>query len=132
MQTFLPYPDFVRSAQALDRKRLGNQRNEVLVLLSGSWYNHPASKMWRGYEYQLAEYGKAICTEWIQRGYRDTCFEKISVLQSSHEDTGLPPWFGDPDFHESHQSNLIRKNPEHYRSQFPNTREGLPYMWPTK
>lgn len=33
MQTFLPYPDFAQSAAALDDKRLGSQRNEVLVLL---------------------------------------------------------------------------------------------------
>ena len=33
MQTFLPYPDFARSAQALDMRRLGKQRVEVLQIL---------------------------------------------------------------------------------------------------
>jgi hypothetical protein len=51
--------------------------------------------MWRGFEYQLAEYGKTICLEWIGRGYKDTCYQKISDLQKQFSDTGLPPWFGD-------------------------------------
>jgi hypothetical protein len=130
MQTFLPYPNFTLSAQVLDYRRLGKQRVEVLQLLKGSWPNHPASKMWRGYQYQLAEYGKAICLEWIGRGYNDTCLEKIAVLQVDFVDTGLPPWFGDPEFHESHRSNLIRKNPSFYAPKFSNTREGLEYIWP--
>ena len=33
MQTFLPDPDFARSARCLDRLRLGKQRVEVLQLL---------------------------------------------------------------------------------------------------
>ena len=33
MQTFLPYPDFARSAAVLDRQRLGKQRVEVLQIL---------------------------------------------------------------------------------------------------
>ena len=34
MQTFLPYPDFERSAKVLDNKRLGKQRVEVLQILN--------------------------------------------------------------------------------------------------
>ena len=130
MQTFLPFPDFARSAQVLDYKRLGKQRVEVLQLLNGSWANHPASKMWRGFEYQLAEYGKIVCIEWRNRGYNDSCLDKITVLQYDLEDTGLPPWFGNQDFHESHQSNLIRKDRVFYKPKFPQAREGLPYIWP--
>ena len=36
MQTFLPYPDFARSARVLDRKRLGKQRVETLQVLPQS------------------------------------------------------------------------------------------------
>lgn len=46
MQTFLPYADFPGSAKVLDRKRFG---------YSAGWQNHPAVKMWRGYEYALCE-----------------------------------------------------------------------------
>lgn len=130
MQTFLPYPDFVLSARVLDRQRLGKQRVEVLQLLKGSWPNHPASKMWRGHQYQLAEYGKVICLEWIGNGYKDTCFEKISSLQVKFKDTGLPSWFGNFAFHESHRSNLVRKNHSFYSPKFPNTPKDLEYIWP--
>lgn len=55
MQTFLPYPDFERSAAALDYRRLGKQRIEAYQILQTlqnpeqrSWRNHPAVRMWRG------------------------------------------------------------------------------------
>lgn len=41
MQTFLPYPDFTKSARVLDNKRLGKQRVECLQILktlsNGPW-----------------------------------------------------------------------------------------------
>jgi hypothetical protein len=129
MQTFLPYADFAASAAALDRQRLGKQRVEVLQLLKGSWPNHPASKMWREHRLALAQYGLAVCAEWQQRGYADTCATKIAALIPS-TDTGLPSWLGDPAFHLSHRSNLVRKLPEHYGPMFPGVPANLPYVWP--
>lgn len=129
MQTFLPYPDFTLSAQSLDRQRLGKQRVEALQLLKGSWPNHPASKMWRGYGRALAAYGVAICEEWVRRGYRDTCKGKIEAL-APQGPLVLPPWIGDPEFHRAHQSNLVRKKPDHYASLFPDVPDDLEYVWP--
>ena len=60
VNTFLPYPDFVKSAKILDYKRLGKQRVEawqILRALRGEtkgWRNHPATNLWRGHE-------KALC-----------------------------------------------------------------------
>jgi hypothetical protein len=34
VQTFLPYPDFERTAEVLDDRRLGKQRVEVLQILN--------------------------------------------------------------------------------------------------
>jgi hypothetical protein len=138
MQTFLPYPNFRESARVLDRQRLGKQRVEswqILTALSGAgkgWHNHPAVKMWRGHEYALTQYGIAVCDEWIARGYRDTCRQKIAdmffVLRPG--DCGDPPWLGDPEFHGSHRANLLRKAPEWY-SQFGWTEDPTtPYVWP--
>jgi len=139
MQTFLVYPDFAKSAQALDRARLGKQRVEVLQLLMGlagmrknGWKNHPASKMWIGHERSLIEYGKAVCNEWLFRGYKDTCMQKISQFQDYFKPCLPPPWLGNEDFHRSHQSNLIRKFPEHYQPQFPGVKSDLPYIWPVQ
>lgn len=140
MQTFLPYPDFEMTARALDYRRLGKQRVEayqILLVLTDSyekkgWRNHPAVKMWRGYEIALWNYAIAICDEWISRGYKDTCRVKIFDLlvpawQSKNE---WPAWLGDSKFHKSHQSNLIRKDHDFYAPKFPGVPDNLPYVWP--
>jgi hypothetical protein len=46
------------------------------------------------------------------------------------EQLALPPWIGDDDFHQAHQSNLIRKDPERYGALFPGVPADLPYRWP--
>lgn len=135
MQTFLPYSDYAKSAQVLDRQRLGKQRVEVLQILkaltqpSYGWQNHPAVLMWRGHTQALVDYGIAICNEWTARGYADTCEEKILSFATT-EDATRPSWNGDPAFHYSHQSNLIRKLPSHYAPLFPGVSADLPYVWP--
>lgn len=136
MQTFLPLANFAESARVLDRQRLGKQRVEAWQILKalrfgGGWKNHPAVKMWRGYENALRLYGQAICTEWIVRGYRDTMLKRFSSQRRAGI-VMLPPWLGDVKFHRSHKSNLLRKFPEHYRKFWPTLRDDLPYVWPTE
>lgn len=130
MQTFLPYPDFVESASVLDVKRLGNQRCEALVLARGGWKNHPASKMWRGHERSLCEYGFVVCKTWTSLGYVDRIADEFVRLSRQFPDSGPPPWLGDERFHASHRSNLLRKCPSHYRMFFPHDPDDLPYVWP--
>jgi hypothetical protein len=138
MQTFLPYKNFKRSAQVLDRQRLGNQRVEGFIILKillgegSAWKNHPAVKMWRGYEAALVDYLNAICDEWKSRGYKDTMKEKINNLFFSSnlpKKIVLPPFAGNREFHKSHKSNLLRKNRTHYSKYFPNVPDDLPYVW---
>lgn len=137
MQTFLPDPSFELSARCLDRQRLGKQRVEVLQLLralhgqTAGWTRHPAALMWRSHEQALVRYGVAVCEEWLRRGYQDTCLDKISAF-SSAEEPRMPEWLGQADFHLSHQSNLVRKKPEHYRTYFPLVDPDLPYVWPVR
>lgn len=134
MQTFLPYKDFSKSAKVLDRQRLGKQRVETLQILKAltdqnyGWQNHPAVKMWRGYEVALARYGLAICNEWKSRGYKDTCADKIRPYCYGKR-AKYPKWLGSRKFHLSHKSNLIRKNPEHYRYYF-DVSSDIEYVWP--
>lgn len=128
VNTFLPYADFAKSAACLDMHRLGKQRVEVLQLLQGSFANHPASKMWRGYEHALAVYGTYICAEWASRGYRDTVHDKLQQYLSTGS---MPPWFGEHVFHADCRANLLRKDFAHY-SQFgwlEQPKKG--YSWPT-
>lgn len=139
MQTFLPFESFISSAACLDRSRLGKQRVENLQIMRAilnpvhGWQNHPAVKMWRGHEGTLMLYQMAICHEWsMMRRYTDTCLEKtLAVWEAYGSPEGtFPPWLGDKDFHRSHQSNLLRKDPEHYGPLFPDVPDDLPYVWP--
>lgn len=141
MQTFLPYEDFAQSALTLDRQRLGKQRVEVLQILqtlrgtakNGGWKNHPAVKMWRGYEDALIQYGLVVCDVWLSKGYQDTCYEKIAAMRDGNAGNSsiiMPPWVGREDVHASHRANLLRKDAQHY-GQFGWTESpDLPYVWP--
>ena len=139
MQTFLPFSDFAESARVLDYRRLGKQRVESLQILKAlttpdyGWKNHPATKMWRGHIHALAEYSVAMCDEWLRRGYKDTCREKIlTQIADIPLITGLPNWLGDEALHASHRSNLLRKDPDYY-AQFGWTDDPeAPYVWPVQ
>lgn len=183
MQTFLPYKDFKKSAQALDRQRLGKQRVETMQLMTAltgikvnpdtdklmwagkrkrndpyqdpahmdqynrdpiqrqvPWANHPAARMWRGYEEALMEYQEAICNEWVARGYSDTCLQKTRRIFTKAAQLGIitraergqsiyPPWLGMKEFHTAHKSNLTRKDPVYYSLQW-SVAPNLEYWWP--
>ena len=138
MQTFLPYPSFAESARVLDRQRLGKQRVECLQILnaltgkSKGWVNHPATKMWAGYEMLLCHYGIAICEEWLKRGYKDNvCYKNITRIYLETNDNGvvIPPWL-DEKFCSSHRAALLFKNPEWYGQFGWTEKPELNYIWP--
>lgn len=132
MQTFLPYPDFEASAKALDSRRLGKQRVEawqiwLCLKMPNRWKNHPAVRMWSGYEDALAMYMNAMIDEWVARGFHN------NMRKLPHDPNAeMPPWLGDPRFHRAQQSNLVRKDPAFYGPQFPDVAPDLLYFWPTK
>ena len=138
MQTFLPFPDYYESARCLDRQRLGKQRVETYqimkALLTGSgWVNHPATRMWEGCEWQLLLYQAATVKAWTERGYSDTTMEKTEEVYFKYRFEGdclVPWWLGLDELHISHQSNLIRKDPDHYAPMFPGVPDNIPYLWP--
>jgi len=144
MQTFLPLPSFGDSLQCLDTKRLGKQRVETKQLLitlgisvgphagntASRWRNHPAAKMWRGYEKALIVYGIISCRVWRWRGYRDSLLDQFNAALSKVEEFVLPDWVGEQEFHMSHRSNLIRKDAVHYGQFNWGVQPDLPYVWP--
>jgi hypothetical protein len=138
VQTFLPYPDFRRSAQVLDRARLGKQRLEAYQLLrilrgeaqGKGWANHPALRMWKGYPEALAEYGMAVCVEWKARGYTDNMMPHFVRMRGGTKRARLPPWFGDDRLHASHRANLLRKDPLFYGRFGWEEDPAMPYFWP--
>lgn len=141
MQTFLPYSDFGKSSRCLDNKRLGKQRVEayqilrVLTWSSEGWKDHPAVKMWAGYEWLLWIYGKTICIEWIRRGFKDTLLFKLEGMEGYKVIDATrykrPTWLGNEEFHASHRSNLLRKDPIHYGKFGWTEPDNLPYVWPS-
>lgn len=139
MQTFLPLPSFTDSASVLDDKRLGKQRVEAWQIATaldggGGWSRHPATLMWSGWRPALLRYGLVVCLEWISRGHSDQMGERFDDALRHAERQGLgiwmPPWFGRPDFHASHRSNLLRKDPAWYGRLGWAESPDLPYVWP--
>ena len=150
MQTFLPYPDFEATARVLDTRRLGKQRVEVIQIVRAltrpayAWKSHPAVLMWSGFEEALGTYGQVVSRVWVESGFGDTCAATIAAdlaavgvtsLRPQEELAAageLPGWLGDEELHRSHQSALVRKDPEYYGSRFPGVPDDLPYVWPVR
>lgn len=135
MQVFLPYSNYRECATHLDYRRLGKQRVETYQILNvlynpnaKGWANHPAVKMWRGYEQALVNYGLTICEEWLSRGYKDTCYDKISAYYKTGRIV-YPQWLGGK-IHTTHRAALLFKDFTFY-SQFGwSETPAYNYYWP--
>lgn len=142
MQTFLPSANYTETAKILDYRRLGKQRVECKQILlamskpSGGWVNHPATKMWRGHEIELARYGFAMCREWVSRGYNDSLAvfftDAALAYQADGRNPNPPAWLGEEAVHASHRSNLLRKDPVFYSRFGWQESPDLPYVWPVE
>lgn len=143
MQTFVPIDSFADSAEIMDLSRLGKQIIESqqifksLSIPSYGWKQHPAVKMWRGHRGALLKYTEAFNEEWRSRRGKDhggyLNLVRIATEYFIHpSEYHMPEWWGDPELHRSHQSNLVRKLPEHYQKYFPGVRNDLQYLWPIK
>ena len=164
MQTFVPYgTDHWATARCLDDKRLGKQRVEGYQILRAllnetkGWKNHPAVKMWHGYEPGLVVYTLTMCAAWKERGYQDTVSDKVAALAGKWFNGEIctydpvdhtwcwpegnisevsfifgPSWLDEKNVLQSHQSNLVHKYPQHYGSMWPHWLEQpkLDYVWP--
>ena len=119
MQTFLPYADLTESLRVLDNKRLGKQRVETYQIISAitgrlkldgtpykGWINHPCSVMWRNHVPLLKMYLNESIDEWVSRGFKNT-MDKEDI---DEEEVTYPDWFGNQKFHDSHKSNLLKKD----------------------
>lgn len=102
MQTFLTHSHgdfFGRTARTLDNKRLNKQALEAWQIMMTNlkldpagnhreprgWFNHPATKMWRGHEIVLGDYINAMCDEWRSRGFKTTIGDKaVQTLNQAH------------------------------------------------
>lgn len=158
MQTFMCYHSHPKTMADLDDARLGKQRLETLQILRAlrgeqdGYTNHPAVRMWEGYEPALVLYGLFVCHEWrIVRGFNDTVWgdlaryakecgmldiepelsktaRAVGVLEG--QEVEQPPWLRDKWVLRSHRSNLMRKAPHIYAEKYDGTPENMPYLWP--
>lgn len=158
MQTFMVSTDLRECASVLDHyditvidkngrektfTRLGNQfYREGLTLIRGGWPNHPAAKMWKGYEYALGMYLLALAERLADEGHNTPAFHdqivEINDIMDACDNEDFPPWWGDDEIYATHRGTLLYKAPEHYE-QFgwaeaplpPNPETGkFQYKWP--
>lgn len=141
MQVFLPETTFSRSAQVLDTKRLVKQLLEgrqIMTVLAGEstsngWKNHPAVKMFFGYEVTLYSYLVAIRDEMKSRGYKwEKNWAVIEDIYQRHYANDLqatPWWMADKEVFNkiviTHRGRLWEKNSEYYHEYEP---EGKVFM----
>lgn len=127
MQTFIPYPDYELSAKALDGNRLHKQVVEAKQIIStiehgGAWSNHPTVLMWENNLLSLKDYFNAILREAISRGYAYKDYTLYNIRSTSY-----PWWFNVDILHDSHKSNLKRKDPSYYTFDI---EDNWVYLWP--
>jgi hypothetical protein len=141
MQTFLPYPDFQKSLESLDNKRLGKQRVETFQILNAilkrpkkdgtpykGWLNHPCSVMWKDYTDALKLYFNISLVVWVERGFTNTMNPEIL----SSDIVEYPHWLGFEKFHSSHRSNLLKKDNDYYLKHGWTENPLDPYIWMDK
>lgn len=131
--TFVVSSNLKECAKALDYRRLGKQRVEAYQILrtlrghSHGWKNHPAVKMWKGYENALALYMNAMIDEWIERGYKNT----MKIEEIDDTPPKFPWWFNWEPLHKSHKASLNRKDPNYYHFDVEPCFMNHGYIWPT-
>ena len=132
MQTFLPEPNFQSCAAVLDSKRLVKQLLEgrqIMAALAGTtkgWVNHPATRMWKGYEHVFLLYLSHMRNEMDRRGYKtQNNWDEICRIYDQHfsdnEKYVEPPWMKNRmgEFGRvinTHRRALYLKDPIHYDS----------------
>ena len=149
MITFLPFEGFELCARALDKKRCWKQvveAKQILCILhyelapsdwkeSKAWINrnyinHPAIKMWIGYEEYLAVYYQLMLNASKNIHGINTDLPDHIIFDPVKQP--YPWWLGNEDFHRSHRARLIEKDSDFYLPKFPNDKgfnEGK-YLWP--
>lgn len=112
------------------------------------WREHPLVLQWKNYLPFLMEYNRAVAKVYnrgsatggqlMPASQPDPVLTQCEELFDAAVEAGacdaevsfVPGWIGNAGYHASHQSNLVRKNPEFYSNLFPNVTENLKYVWP--
>ena len=141
MLTYLPLPDLEGSINCLDTDTLRRQCLDSVSLLdclSGFnplWQQHPAYRMWWGFSPMLCCYAHIAHDRHLRRtGSRLlSWYELQETVRRRPALMGtpvVPPWMGDIRLCVSHQSNLVRIDPERYGSLWPKIKPSPVWCWP--
>jgi hypothetical protein len=146
MQTWITDYDFYKSASNLDTKRLGSQIYEGIHILASlldvndklvnpkrNVKNHPAAKLWIGYEKELLFYIHEHLWFWFGKNYSSIInYENYKILLHvlGWCSAKTLNWITD-NLIQTHRSALIQKNPDHYRRIWPDcpTNLKMHYGW---
>jgi hypothetical protein len=145
MQTFMPFPDFQASADVLDPIRRWKQVVECHQIIDGIIWNpsvwdtiaprvlnHPVMSMWMDYLPALLLYtNHMLCTVIRLKTHKVVAYQPFDMI-GDLRNPKMPWWVGNKEFHASHRSNLLRKDPVFYGKYGWTERSDLPYVWPTR
>lgn len=113
MQVFIPYPQPIKVAKCLDKRRLNKQIIECHQIMAAAkgktkaWANHPVVKMYRGH------------LEWLE--YYTNCLEsyragqiELSIKYSREAELWRPEWMTQT-ICNAHKRRLVAKDPKFYK-----------------
>lgn len=135
----LPHKSFEWSARVLSDGHLQQNMvtiDDVMRALLVDGYDSEEVNIWVRYSRALLAYQQATCFEWVNRGGDEYYWNRTRLLflEAVPDPMAipliLPPWIGYVDMHVSHQSYLIRSNPEHYGPKFPGISPNHDIVWP--
>lgn len=126
MQTFVPIADVTASIDALDKRRCWKQCVEALALLRGACPNHPASRMWRGFEAALALYYSTCLDVCVVKHRIRTKLSRVEVSEA----VVMPPWWGGP-IHANHRARLLAKDFAFYSQYGWQEQPEIFNLWPS-
>lgn len=116
------------------QKNVQCPRCRATGIIERAWRNHPATRMWRGYEGALIVYLECCVAEWTRRGGEDTRWAEVLKLYPdkvrARFTAPVPPWHRDERLHSSHRAALLYKNPDHYKQFNWTETPKQDYYWP--
>ena len=95
--------------------------------------------MWEGHLMSLIDYYHMSLFVFEKRGGNNILLKPFSApdlvnlfynKKDLFNSMDPPKWFGKNDFHASHRSNLLRKDPTYYGRYGWRENSNLPYIWP--
>ena len=116
MQVFIPYPEPIKVARCLDKRRLNKQIVECKQIISAAsgnstaWANHPVVKMYKNHLEWLQLYTDVL--EYYRDGRED-----IAIHLSKQADRGRPSWMTEA-LCRSHRHRLLSKDFNYYKNWF--------------